>query len=571
MNEFLLEPLKYYERIGRAEHIQNTEAFFDDLLKRSRINAEENRATVRAYKKEKGAVDKLRSAIRKKKILRVFLIMAIVVCGILGVVGIGGEIVYLIVGVLGLTVGLILLLKKLNPAIRNASETLGKHVAKAEELLAQAEEQMAPLNALFDNTDAFRIIEKTVPEFEFDDKYSIEQENFFIKLHDFLDFNDENSSVTNTLSGRFAGNPFLICNVLKREMRLHTYHGMLTISWTESYRDSQGRRQTRIRTQVLHASVVKPKPAFYTHQYLCYGNQAAPDLSFSREPQHSERLNDKQVEKKVRKGAKKLKKKAEQATKTGGNFQEMANSEFDVLFGAGNRDHEVQFRLMYTPLAQCNTVDLLTSKTGYGDDFHFHKYRRFNVITSEHAQGRDISALPDNYYSYDVDEAKKKFVDFNEKYFKSVFFDFAPLLAVPAYVEEPCASLEPIEDGGSYYTYYEHEVMANCLGGDRLAHENSATNAIFKTHLARKADGCDVVGVTAYSYAAVDRVDFIPVRGGDGHLHGVPVPWVEYIPLEKESEISLSSAPVSMRELREQGLLNNNNAVYFHGMSAKIL
>ena len=56
--------------------------------------------------------------------------------------------------------------------------------------------------------------------------------------------------------------------------------------------------------------------------------------------------------------------------KNGGQFQEMANSEFDVLFGANDRDHEVQFRLMYTPLAQRNTVDLIKDK----------KY--FNVIAN---------------------------------------------------------------------------------------------------------------------------------------------------------------------------------------------
>ena len=580
MDELLLEPLKYYEKVGREEHKQNTEDYFENLLKESGIDAEQNRETVKAYHKEKALANDANSVIRKRKTLRVFLIIAMVICGILGFTGIsnisqgtsiGLSIVFLIIGIAGLVGGIILLVKKVNPAIRNANDILQKHLQKADELLAEAEAQMAPLNALFDNTDAFKIIEKTIPDFKFDDKYSVEQEEYFINKHDFLDFNNEESSILDTLSGRFAGNPFLFCNKLVHEMGAQTYYGSLVITWTEVYRDSNGNRRTRTRTQTLHASVVKPKPNFYTYKYLYYGNQAAPDLTFSREPQHSEQLSVKGLERRVKKGEKDLKKKAEKALKKGGTFQEMANSQFDVLFGADDRDHEMQFRLMFTPLGQRNSVDLLTSKTGYGDDFYFQKYKRFNVIVSEHGQNRDLDASPDNYYSYDVDVAKQNFVNFNVNYFKSIFFDFAPLLSIPAYVEEPCASLEPIENSPSYYTYYEHEVLANTLGGYRLAHERTATNAIFKTeHLDKREEG-DVVNVTAFSYAAVDRVDFIPVLGGDGNYHNVPVPWVEYIPLEKQTQILLGSAPASLRERRGQNLYDNDDTVYWHGMFARIL
>ena len=576
MNDLLLEPVKYYDQAGRAEHQQNAEDFFEDLLKKSGVDADQNRETVKAYKKEKALADDIRSVIRKWKLLQGLLIVGIVICAILIFSGISSiksfkGVLMLILGIAGVIGGIFLLIKKVNPKIRNANDVLQEHLAKAEALLAEAEAQMAPLNSLFDNTDTFKIIEKTIPEFKFHDRFSVEQEEFFVERHDFLDFNNENSSILNTLSGRFAGNPFLFCETMNHEMSSQTYYGSLTISWTEYYYDSEGNRRSRTKTQTLHASVVKPKPIYYTHQYLCYGNQAAPDLSFPREPQHSENLSVKAIEKKVKKGEKELKKKAEKEMKKGGTFQEMANSEFDVLFGADDRDHEMQFRLMYTPLAQRNTVNLLTSKVGYGDDFYFQKYGRFNVIISEHRQNKDLDTSPGNYYSYDVDEAKAKFVTFNMNYFKDLFFDFAPLFSVPAYVEEPCASLEPIEDRPSYYTYYEHEVLANTLGGSRLAHEETATNAIFKTELLGKQDGSDVVNVTAFSYAAVDRVDYIPVYGGDGEYHNVPVPWVEYIPLEKQTKVVLGDAPVSLRERREKDLYDDDYTVYFHGMSAKIV
>ncbi len=580
MDDLLLEPLKYYEKVGKEEHKQNTEDFFENLLKESGVDADQNRETVKAYNKEKALANNARSVIRKRRTLRGFTILAMIICGILLIAGIsnisegvdiGLAILFLVLGLAGIIGGIFLLIKKINPAIRSANDILQEHLAKADALLAEAELQMAPLNALFDNTDTFKIIEKTIPDFKFDDRYSVEQEEYFITKHDFLDFNNGESSILDTLSGRFAGNPFLFCNKLVHEMGSQTYHGSLVITWTETYYDSKGNRCTRTRSQTLHASVVKPKPNFYEYQYLYYGNQAAPDLTFSRDPQHSEKLNEKELDRRVKKGEKELKKRAEKSIKTGGTFQEMANSQFDVLFGAVDRNQEMQFRLMYTPLAQRNTVDLLTSKTGYGDDFYFQKYKRFNVIISEHGQNRSLDTSPGNYYSYDVDVAKQNFISFNVNFFKSIFFDFAPLLSIPAYVEEPCASLEPLEDYSSYYTYYEHEALSNALGGYRLAHEQSATNAILKTEQLGTRDGGDVVRVTAYSYAAVDRVDFIPVYGGDGRYHNVPVPWVEYIPLEKQTDVMFGSAPVSVRERRAQNLCDSDDTVYWHGMYAKIL
>ena len=53
------------------------------------------------------------------------------------------------------------------------------------------------------------------------------------------------------------------------------------------------------------------------------------------------------------------------------NFTEMGNAKFDALFGAVDRNNEVEFRVLFTPLAQKNMLDLLTDKNHYGDDFYF--------------------------------------------------------------------------------------------------------------------------------------------------------------------------------------------------------
>lgn len=581
MNERLLEPLKYYEKTGKREHEQNVTAYFDDLLQKSKVNVEENRVTTKKYYAEMATIEKLRDKISRKKVARVFLILAIIAGAIVAIVG-GYELykqdlwglAYLGGGLLAIIGSALLLKKKINPEIRQATEKVEEHERKAKLLLEEAERQMQPLNALFDNTDTLRLIEKTLPDFVFDDFFTPRNEDFMLHEHDFAKESSSKTSIVDTLSGRFSGNPFLFTNTHVFRMGEHTYHGTLVISWTEHYRDDKGRLRSRRRTQTLYAQVTKPKPEYHYEKSLFYGSQAAPELSFSREPQHSERLTEKQLQRRIRKGARRLKRKAEKATHKGGNFQEMANAEFDVLFGAENRDHEVQFRVMYTPLAQCNTVDLLTSKTGYGDDFRFQKRRRMNVITSEHAQRWQMDTSPTHYYSFDVDVARKNFHDFNVEYFKSVFFDFAPLLSVPAYVEAPCASLESIEEYDGNYTSYEHEAMANAMGARQFAHPATATEVILKTRLLGKQGEEDKVSVTALSFAAEERVDFIPVLGGDGRMHAVPVPWLEYLPVENTAEISIHRVPASMLECKklqnEQGE-KHANATFFHGMAGRLL
>ena len=574
MNQQLLEPVKFYESTGKQLHEEHAKAFFEDLLASSRVNEEENRATVKKYDTEQASADAVGKKLRSYKAGRVWLIILTVVGVIAAIIGIFNlvisnlptGVILTLCGIAAAIISPIVIKKKLKPLIDHTEDILEEHQKKAAAFLQEAQAQVAPLLSLFTAEDTLRLIEKTVPDFSFDPRFTRFNEALFINRHDFCDLSTPDTSITNTLSGRLAGNPFLFCRRTVHNLGTCTYHGTLTISWTETYRDSEGKTRTRTRTQTLHASVTKPKPYYHQSTSLCFGAQAAPDLTFSRDPQDTEELSEKQIEKKVRKGEKKLKKLGEQALKEGKSFQEMSNTEFEVLFGALDRDNEVQFRLLFTPLAQRNMVELVTDKDAYGDDFRFEKRRRFNIITTEHSQAWSLDSSPGNYASHDVSEIRRKFVSFNNEFFKMLFFDFAPLLSIPAYVEEPCASLEDIEDYDCNYTSYEHEVMANAIGQQKFAHEESATEAILKVSNATKSAGSDMVAVTAYSYATEGRVDYVPVRGGDGRIHAVPVYWTEYIPLRKTTSMVVSAERPAEAEIN-----NKPTGTFFHGMAARAL
>lgn len=575
MDNLIYEPLKYYTSYARDAHRQNVSDHFESLLSSSKIDVEENRKCVSAYERELEIIKKIDSTITKYRVGLGFLILLIVIGFISLIVGVAllpsymtVSFILIPVGIALAILGFVLIFKVIRPKIKNQQSLKEKHENQAEGHKAKALSIMAPLNALFDDVDTFKLIEKTMPQLKFDPYYTSQKENDLIENYDYVDMTDEDTSILDTLPGTFFENPFLYERYLEFYMGTYTYTGSRTISWTVTYRDSNGNLRTRTRTQVLTASVTKPKPYYMVNTHLGYGCDCAPDLTFSRTESDTDELSEKSLERRIKRGEKKLRKRAERAVEQGGHFQGLANSEFDVLFGATNRNHEVQFRVMYTPLAQTNTVELLRSDVGYGDDFNFYKQGRFNIIKTIHQKSWDIRPCASRYRSYDVDLARKYFQEYNESYFKSVFFDFAPLMAIPAYQAEPVPSMKKPPTYANNYSPYEYECLANAIGEGIFAHPDSSTRAILKASFIDSLGDVDRVLISAKSFKAIKRLDNIPVLGGDGRMHSVPVVWFEYIPLENQSQMVIKRLGYSEREMRERNNTYPQGSAYLHGLLA---
>ena len=137
------------------------------------------------------------------------------------------------------------------------------------------------------------------------------------------------------------------------------------------------------------------------------------------------------------------------------------------------------------------------------------------------------------------------------EYFKSVFFDLAPLLSIPLYQQHKPREYIYGENYTRNFTVREAEVLANRLNPKNLVHPETATAAILKTSLVSKQGETDRLNVTAYSFRTVEHVDYIPKLGGDGFVHDVPVEWLEYIPVEKQSPVTVSALDLSEPEYRK--------------------
>lgn len=515
MNAVIYDPLEEFDSKLRNAHCDKANQFFEELVQQSGVDIEQNRQTVRLYNEYKENLKKLTRKLNWLRFFRVLMCITLVLIP--------------------------LVILKMTPKIRSLRTEIAEADRRADEKLAEAEKQMLPLNKLFTDRDALNLIEATIPLLTFEKCFSAKQEADMKINYDFTEHKEDEQSVLDVLAGNYNDNPFLFENKVVHTMGMETYHGYKTIYWTETYRDSNGKLRTRTRSQTLHATVTKPKPFYNTRVILNYCSQGGPDLSFSRDASNLDDKSEKEIERLVKRGEKKLQRKTEKALSQNSDFMSMSNSDFEVMFDALDRTDEVQFRTLFTPLAQTNMVALIRSKTGYGDDFTFVKTKRTNRIVSDHSQGRPINLLPGEYFSYSFDIIKENFVGKNMAFFKAVYFDFAPLLAIPIYQERPVHSLKPIPDYAQLYALKECEVLANAVDYKYVVHPDTKTKAILKSSFVGSKDGVDETCITAYSYDIEKRVDIVPMHGGDGRFHNVPVEWDEYLPLEASNHFYVAA------------------------------
>jgi hypothetical protein len=270
---------------------------------------------------------------------------------------------------------------------------------------------------------------------------------------------------------------------------------------------------------------------------VLFGSDAAPHLNFSRSPsQHSgksdtffNRLAKKRTTKKLEAFSRNLDDEY--------GFTMMANREFETLFHATDRSDECEFRLLFTPYAQQQMVALLNDTTiGYGDNFHMFKRACTTLLLPEHLGEANLSLNPAYFRHYSIDEIWRRFVTYNENYFKAFYFALAPLMTIPLY----CQSRDGVKDGEQTtqlaISTWEAELIANACGEHALGHPKSATQNILKTRVTE--DGSmSQVEIVAHGFMAKQRTTSVPRYDSNGRCHQVPVEWIEYLPVQQTHQM----------------------------------
>lgn len=551
----LLEPEKLYKTQLKDKFHDNADKYFHNLVTESAINTEANRITCDKIYELMKELENSRNALKGKRakltlliILGALLIVAGIVCIVLFAMGYVPQWWMILIGVIGIVGGiadivltLVLMLpkiKNLNKIIEDLNRLIGEH-----KNIAYG--QVASLYHLYDWGIPAKLVSQTTPLIQMDPTFN---PNRFFNLHEkygFKENNDTSISSVYVQSGHILGNPFLMERNLRTEMRPYTYSGSITITWTTTYRDKNGiHYQTH--SQVLTATITKPKPEYWHDTWLVYGNDAASKLSFSRKPSNASKMNDKDFEKFEKKMDKELQELHEKQIGKS-NFTPLANSLFEGLFHAWDRDNETEFRLLFTPLAQRSMLDLIKSKEPYGDDFIFQKKKCLNYIKTKHSQTADYDGNPKNFIHFDHRVSRNLFLNYMDEFFKAFFYDLAPLLCIPLYQQHKAVDYIYKDVFPRNVTSFETEVMANRYDPKMFAPAECKTDVILKSELIKKAGEVDVVNIHAYGYDRIRHLTYVPKMGGDGRMHDVPVEWYEYIECDKVTPMGIQNASYTKR------------------------
>lgn len=570
MAQDLLEPELLYKRELKEKHHNNVVALFDELVKKSGVDTAANKALCEKIYAKKEEQKKFESKLNKARGLKIFSIVLIVLGAFLALIsifafmnnGIIAGIVLVLVGAGMLTAGILLIVLVASKRQKEFSTIVDKLNEEIEKMIQEAYSQMAPLNALFDEEMPSQLLMKTTPLIVMDRQFDNRKLEFLVTNYGYKYRDKDNCSKLAIQSGTILGNPFAFFKELEMNIVDHRYEGTLVISWTTLVSTKNGMR-TVTHTQTLHAYVTKPRPVYSIDTYLMYANDAAPNLTFSRRPSNINSFDEKGLEKYVRKHESDLSKLAEKEMGKGGNYTPLGNPEFELFFGGLNRNNEVEYRLLFTPLAQKSMLALMKSEEGYGDDFTLVKDHKINFLTSRHTQGDALFSDVTYFYDFDFEKIQEKFIDYNDYYFKAIFFDLAPLLSIPLYQQHKAQ--EYIYKGTlkSKFSDLDHECTANKFDPADFADKETNTKVIVKTDYLKANGECDLVKVTGHSFKEIKHVEIVPTLGGDGRMHGVPVTWYEYIPLTRESLINVGEVGGSQNQFNKLG---NKDIIFNRGL-----
>ena len=554
----LTEPVKAYSYFLKDAYHEAVENFFDGVSKDNNIDVEANRLTNQQIKAIKKKIDETTKKLNGKKFVKglfIFLMIAFFIAAIVMIVVMVNNFfwweILITIGLVLAGVGMIFLMKNMSKKIKEVKKKIDALNAKKGELLNEAYGQMQNLNDAYDWNLPAKILTDTIPLIQMDQFFDQNKFHYLHKKYGFKENTENNISSVFIQSGSILGNPFILERNFVSEMRPHVYHGEITIHWT-TYVGSGKDRHAVHHSQTLRAEVTKPAAEYFYETWLVYGSEAAPRLSFSRMPSNANSMDDKAIEKYAKSFAKDLDKAQKNRKLDQKPFTMMSNEEFEALFHAIDRDNDVEFRLLFTPLAQKNMLDLIKSKKPYGDDFEFVKRKELNYIKSRHAQNADLDGDPAKFVHYDYEYARDYFIKYCDNYFQSFYFDLAPLLCIPLYQQH--IAFEEIFKGtlDPNLTSFETEVMANRFDQSCFKHKDSDTPATLKREFIKKNGVGDIVNIHAHSYKKIPHTDYISKMGGDGCMHSIPVLWYEYVPLEKVTSFAVQECRTTQRDFKSR-------------------
>lgn len=554
------DPVDYYRVHLKTRVKEIATTYFDTLLKASKVDEgtnQEQYTKLQSLRATDNAEDKRRG---RWKGFRTFLWVIFGIGLFFAIIGIitlfsegsalaGGLMTGL--GLLAVVVSLVLIFVWLKNKIAVMEAEDKERNAAIAQLESNIRQSLEPLYSKFSWNDFKKIVSKTTDMFTIDEKFPEKKMDMLRSLYNYSDVVDPNESIVALMSGDIDTNPYVRVRIKREEETIYTYTGSMVITWVEHYTDSDGHVHSRTRTQTLVAQYRHPGPMFSSYPMMIYGNNAAPDLDFSRGPVKVDTDDEKALKKYIKRNDKILQEEMEKGSKV----QAMANSEFEALFNCKNRDNEVQFRLLFTPLAQQNMIELIKGKEGYGDDFYYMKRKKINIVQCSHSY--DVFSYNFNFSQnyLCVKDMRNYFISNICDLFKSLYFDLAPILSIPLYQMTEAGAYTPDHPLPNDISVYEAMKVSNNMPASAFKNANATTDQILRPTYEKTVGSTDIFKVHSIAFRAIRKVAYVPTMGGDGYMHNVPVPYDEYIPADNDVTIGIKRTDTEKNGL-SQGLYN---------------
>ncbi|VEU59163.1 MAG1210 family protein [Mesomycoplasma neurolyticum] len=547
MEEQIFNWVEEYKNKFQKLHDDNVKNKFDELLKKSNVDLHEN------IKKNQN-LENTKNSYNSKKTIKTFLFVGFIFFGVIALLSILGLVLKIIQTKTSFAIAITLVVICSILSIlclvymfifKNTLATLDQKIQQLESELWNDTE---PLNALLENNLPHDLFKKTFKFLKFDNYFSAEKLGYLKQRFDFdFDhFHDIDTSTLKTYTGEIKGNPFIVLENLNHKLSSKTYTGKKIVSY---------RSNNKVIKETLIATVTKPYPLFRSKKYILFASDAAPNLSFFKPANYAHEkiaTNSKSFYKKSRK-------EFDAFIKQNPNFTPFANDEFEFLFKAWNRNNGVEYRLLFTALAQQSMSELIKDTTvGFGDDFSFDKHKKWNLVTADHLRNIDFHLPKGFFHDYNIERAKENFINHNNQHFKHLYFGFAPIFSIPLYQQNK--TFEYIYDikHNDNYSYFEHESIMNDLKDKIFNKSSKLVNKIIKTKfISSDNEYSDLIEATSYGYDWKIKVDYVPTMAGNGRIYNVPVKWDEFTPIVETATLEVQALELNEKNENYQEKLQN--------------
>lgn len=345
---------------------------FDSLIKECNINLGTNKQWSNEYYSLVKANNKLKKKIKRQRVWRWILIIFLIFPFFL-----------------------------LTSAAKKNQQALDSGLIKEKDAKEKLDQQLAIFVSKLSYDLMFKkVIEPLWKDVKLDIYQDVESFKSWLPLMDKILGKD--SCFTELLSGTIFDNPFMIYNFKAQTWYMHTYTGSIPVTYSTT--DGQGHHVTR--TEIVVATETLPAPQWSKGTELAYHFDKPSKLCFANNSSKHE--------------MKKLVKKNKQA--------EMDNREFDKIFPA-TRSDEKDFRVVFTPLAQENYINLFKQQ-----QYHVTKDGDVTIVSLPN-QATILDTTDNEACNYDVVTWKQQYTKWVYNFVHSIGLLSLPIANIPLYTQ----------------------------------------------------------------------------------------------------------------------------------------